>query len=173
MQTCPLDGNLHSYFINASVTKLNVPPFAASFVRSDFDEQNLETRSCEQQTSLPLKKRRKLSSFESTDKVKTYVQSLFEDISYPATPMMSIAEVKLLQSIQQQQEGNVCGAFKTPAQLKYIPEPNVQFNNYHYTINNQENIQINSQVPFFNSNQYINDPTDLNSVQYGNEYFME
>lgn len=148
--------------------KVEPPAFSpASPAQSDFDEQNAEGGNGEQQTSLPFKKRRKLSVFQPSEEIKTepVVAGPVEDVSYPATPMMSIAEVKLLQSIQQLQEGNKRGLFKTPGQLKFGPGPSTQFNNCQYTSNNQgnnmSNFQINSQVPVvnnisFNTNQNIN-----------------
>lgn len=128
-------------------------------VFSKIDWQSLEDSDCE--TRLPLKKR-KLSVANKNESVTEEQKK--EEISYPATPMISIAEVEALHPRKLQ--ANNARPFKTPAERKEMPPLPVfynvesdpspiitdQFNINNHTYNNPTiNYHMNNvPVPFIN-----------------------
>ncbi|KAJ3662883.1 hypothetical protein Zmor_007201 [Zophobas morio] len=120
----------------------------------NFDDSDGETR-------LPLKKR-KLSVANKNESVTEELKK--EEISYPATPMISIAEVEALHPRKLQ--ANAARPFKTPAERKEMPPLPVfynvdsdpspiitdQFNINNHTYNNPTiNYHMNNvPVPFIN-----------------------
>lgn len=151
----PLDSNLDIQLPTAVPETYDFDKNLKNEVFSKIDWQALEKEDSDCETRLPLKKR-KVSVAQKDEELKK------EEISYPATPMISIAEVEALHP--RKIINNATRPFKTPAERKEMPPLPVyydsdpspiiadQFNINNHTYNNPTiNYHMNNvPLPFIN-----------------------
>lgn len=147
-----------------TVNKKEVDDVKGIIDESDIDKLvDEQIKNYESETCLPLKKRRVPVSDKIALKSELKIPPYKEEISYPATPMISIAEIEVLR----QNQTNTTRPFKTPAERKEMPplpmfyninttDPSPiitdQFNINNHTYNNPTiNYHMNNvPVPFIN-----------------------